>query len=164
ISLRDKLAIQKLNDEAGDQLTPIKIRLDANREALELELKDRKDLFKNQLDAHNLDANQRKAIELEYAYDVYTIQRKYAVKQVEIVEQTQKQTQEFEKETTDFFIAEAQKRLDAQKKFQEDVAAISKNTINDDRNIQIVNLQKQYINGIITLQEFEKKKKEIDKQ
>lgn len=164
IALRDKLAIQQANDQAADELTPIKIRLEANREALALELKQRKDVMLNALDAQNVDANQRKAIELEYAYDVYTIQRKYAKTQVTIIEQTNKKAQEFEAETTEFFIKEAEKRLAAEKKFQEDTLTLSKSTIEDTKNVQLIDLQKQYISGIISLKKFEEQKKKIDDQ
>lgn len=164
ITLRHKLAIEIDNDSAGQKDSPFKIRTADAKEAFDLELQDRKDMLKNQLAAFGLDANQRKAIELDYEYDVYNIRKKYTALQFQILTEYKENEAQLLKDETDFFIDQAQKRLDAFQKVRDENAATSKASLEDEKNINLNVLGEQYAKGLISTRNYTLAKQKIEDQ
>lgn len=162
ILLRHKLQIEIDNDSAGQQNTPFKIRLADAKEAHALELQDRKDLEKNQLALIGLTANQKKAIELQYNLDVYGINKKYLTLETQLLEEYKTTEAKLLEDETQYFIDQAQKRLDAFQKLHDEQKEISTNSLEDEKNIQLKKLDEQYSKRLISTYNYGIKKQQIE--
>jgi hypothetical protein len=164
IELQDKLNIERDKDAANSKTSPQAERLQSAAEAYTLESAARKAQFEAALKDAGNDAQARYNLELQYNIDVYGIDKAYTKLRVDIIEDATKQEADFIKDQTQYYIDQAKLRADADKQIAADRLQVSKDSLTEDTDFQLLANQRNYEKGLIDAEKFEKQKAEILKQ